>query len=166
VAKVSRKQMADLIAQQQQETQGDIAANGLTGRNARRAEDAVDLTLAEIAEEEGHTALAQQLRRKIGDLDSRAALFPRQGRPGQDLRGTNNRAGRAPRAGAPAQDPRPWPARAGIPRSQATSCGKAPGHPPPISLGHGPPPEPSTSPEGHPIRPSGNAGSTQADESA
>lgn len=59
--------MAALIAEQRAEHQDDIAANGLTGRNARRAEDAVDLTLAGVAADEGHIDLAQELRRKIGD---------------------------------------------------------------------------------------------------
>jgi hypothetical protein len=66
VSQFSRKQMAAFIKKQQDEV-ATVDVTGFPPKEAKRIIDSNKLTLSEIAAEEGHPDLAQQLRREIGD---------------------------------------------------------------------------------------------------
>lgn len=67
MAKMTKKEMAEFIAREQGELGESIADGFIPPERARFATDAHNLTLADIAEEDGHVDLAQPLRRAIGD---------------------------------------------------------------------------------------------------
>jgi hypothetical protein len=63
----SKKEMADFIAAEQAEVAEDLPRHGLPEDRNKFITDAHNLTLADIAAEEGHIDLAAELRRQIGD---------------------------------------------------------------------------------------------------
>jgi hypothetical protein len=62
-----KKEMAELIEAEQAEVAEDLPRHGLSAKEQQRITDAHKLALSEIADEDGHKDLAEQLRREIDD---------------------------------------------------------------------------------------------------